>query len=111
MNLSLLPLDFSVILTVASSLLHLYSTNDKISRLMRTSFSTVKDTRRGSQNYMEKRRRRREIDATKWRKWRVKRGREQSSQYSHSQVKMGTKDWFLKGTKLITNTKKQRLKI
>ena len=24
---------------------------------------------------------------------------------------MGTKDWVLKGTKLITNTKKQRLKI
>ena len=24
---------------------------------------------------------------------------------------MGTKDWILKGTKLITNTKKQRLKI
>ena len=24
---------------------------------------------------------------------------------------MGTKDWFFKGTKLITNTKKQRLKI
>ena len=27
------------------------------------------------------------------------------------QVKMGTEDWVLKGTKLITNTKKQRLKI
>ena len=25
--------------------------------------------------------------------------------------KIGTKDWFLKGTKLITNTKNQRLKI
>ena len=25
--------------------------------------------------------------------------------------KMGTEDWVLKGTKLITNTKKQRLKI
>ena len=24
---------------------------------------------------------------------------------------MGTEDWILKGTKLITNTKKQRLKI
>ena len=30
---------------------------------------------------------------------------------SHSQVKIGTEDWVLKGTKLITNTKKQRLKI
>ena len=29
----------------------------------------------------------------------------------HSQVKMGTEDWVLKGTKLITNTKKKRLKI
>ena len=27
------------------------------------------------------------------------------------QVKMGTEVWVLKGTKLITNTKKQRLKI
>ena len=27
------------------------------------------------------------------------------------QVKMGTEDWVLKGTKLITNTKKQRFKI
>ena len=27
------------------------------------------------------------------------------------QVKMGTEDWVLKGTKLIPNTKKQRLKI
>ena len=27
------------------------------------------------------------------------------------QVKMGTEDWVLKGTKLIRNTKKQRLKI
>ena len=32
--------------------------------------------------------------------------REQSSQ-----IKMGTEDWVLKGTKLITNTKKQRLKL
>ena len=29
----------------------------------------------------------------------------------HSQVKMGTEGWVLKGTKLITNTKKQRLRI
>ena len=33
-------------------------------------------------------------------------GREQSSQKSRSQVKMGTEDWVLKGTKLITNTKR-----
>ena len=33
MDLSLLPLVFSLILTVALRLLHLYSTNDKTSRL------------------------------------------------------------------------------
>ena len=34
MDLSLLPLVFSLILTVASTLLHLYSTDDTTSRLM-----------------------------------------------------------------------------
>ena len=47
MDLSLLPLAFSLILTVASRLLHLYSTDDKTSRLMMKSFSTVRDTQRG----------------------------------------------------------------
>ena len=60
MDLSLLPLAFSLILTVASRLLHLYSTDDKTSRLMEKGFSTVRDTQRGSQGYMEKRRGRRE---------------------------------------------------
>ena len=55
---------FSLILTVASRLLHLYSTNDKTSRLMMRSFSTVRDTRRGTQSYMEERRGRREIKVT-----------------------------------------------
>ena len=36
--------------------LHLYSTVDKTSRLKVKSFSTVRDTQRGSQIYMEKRR-------------------------------------------------------
>ena len=45
---------FSLILTVASRLLHLYSTNDKTSRLMMKSFSTVWDTWRGTQSYMER---------------------------------------------------------
>ena len=49
---------------------------------------------------------REEIEATWWRKRRVKRGREQSRQWSNSQVKMGSEDWVLKRTKLITNTKK-----
>ena len=47
-----------------------------------------------------------EIEATWWRKRRVKRGREQSRQWSNSQVKMGSEDWVLKRTKLIRNTKK-----
>ena len=55
MDLSLLPLAFSLILTVASRLLHPYSTDDKISRSMVKKFSTVRDTQRGSQSYMEKR--------------------------------------------------------
>ena len=65
MDLSLLPLVFSLILTVASRLLHLYSADDKTSRLMMKSFSTVRDTWRGTQSYMEKRRGRREIQVTR----------------------------------------------
>ena len=45
----------SLILTVASRLLHPYSTDDKTSRLMVKRFSTVRNTQRGSQTYMEKR--------------------------------------------------------
>ena len=73
MDLSLLPLAFSLILTVASKLLHPYSTDDKTSRLMVKRFSTVRDTQRGSQSYMEKRRRRREIEVTRRRRGGVKR--------------------------------------
>ena len=65
MNLSLLSLVFSLILTVASSHLLPYSTNDKTSRLMEKRFSTVRDTQRGSQSYMEKKRGRREIEMTR----------------------------------------------
>ena len=60
-------LNFSLILTIASRLFHLYSTNDKTSRLMMKSFSTVRDTQRGSQSYVEKRRGRREIEVTRMR--------------------------------------------
>ena len=67
-DLSLLPLDFSLILTVASRLLHLYSTDDKTSRLMMKSVSTVRDTQRGLQSYMQKRRGRREIEVTRRRR-------------------------------------------
>ena len=72
--------------------------------------SPTSGTHRDSQSWV-KRRGREETEATGWRKRRVQSGREQSSQHSRSQVKMGTEDWVLKGTKLITNTKKQRLKI
>ena len=73
MDLSLLPLAFSLILTVASRLLHPYSTDDKTSRLMVKQFSTVRDTQRGSHSYMEKRRGRREIEVTRKRRGGVKR--------------------------------------
>ena len=53
MDLSVLPVVFSLIFTVASRVLYLYSTVDKTSRLKMKRFSTVKDTQRGSQGYME----------------------------------------------------------
>ena len=53
---------FSLIFTVVSRLLHLYSTDDKTSRLEMKSFSTLRDTQRGSLSYMEKRRGRRELE-------------------------------------------------
>ena len=65
---------YSLILTVASRLLHLYSTDDKTSRLMMKSFSTVRDTQRGTHSFMEKRRGRREIEVTRWRRGGIKRG-------------------------------------
>ena len=74
MDLSLLPLAFSLILTVASRLLHPYSTDDKTSRLMVKRFSTVRDTQRGSQSYMENRRGRREIEVTRRRIGEIKSG-------------------------------------
>ena len=65
---------FGLILTIASRFLHLYSTDDKTSRLMVKKFSTVRDTQRGSQSYMEKRRGRREIEVTRRRRGGIKRG-------------------------------------
>ena len=63
---------FSLIFTVASRLLHLYSTIDKTSRLKMKSFSTVRDTQRSSQSYVEKRRGRREIEVTRRRRGVIK---------------------------------------
>ena len=74
MDLSVLPLAFNFILTVASRLLHPYCTNDKTSRLMVKRFSTVRDIQRGSQSCMEKRRGRREIEVTRRRRGGIKRG-------------------------------------
>ena len=74
MDLSLLLLVFSFIFTVVSRLLLLYHTVDKTSRLKMKSFSTLKDTQRGSQSYMEKRRGRREIEVTRRRRGGIKKG-------------------------------------
>ena len=65
LELNLLLLVFSLIFTVASRLLHLYSTNDKTLRLKIKIFSTVRDTQRGSQSYMEKRRGKKGIEVTR----------------------------------------------
>ena len=73
MELSL-PLTFSLILTVASRLLHPYSADDKTTGLMVKQFSTSRDTQGGSQSYMEKRKGRREIEVTRKRIGGVKRG-------------------------------------
>ena len=75
MDLSLLPLVFNLILTVASRVLHPYNTDDKTSRLIVKRFFTVRDSQRGSQSYMEKRKGRREIEVTRRRRGEIKRGR------------------------------------
>ena len=77
MDLSLLLLAFSLILTVASRLLHPYCTNDKTSRLLVKRFSTVRDIQRGSQGYMKKRGR--EIEDQEEKRGSQK-GRDRSSQ-------------------------------
>ena len=65
LDLSLLPLAFSLILTVASSLPNPHSADDKTSRLMVKQFSTARDTQKGSQSYMEKIIGRRETEVTR----------------------------------------------
>ena len=59
--------DFQFIFTLVSRLLHLYSTDDKTSRLKMESFSTLRDTQRGSQSYIEKRRGRSKLEVTQMR--------------------------------------------
>jgi len=67
LDLSLLVPVISLIFIVVSTLLLLYSTIDKTSKLKMKSFSTVRVTQRGSQSYMEKRRGRRELEVTRMR--------------------------------------------
>ena len=73
MDLSLLPLVFSLILTVASRILHPYRSDDKISRIMVKRFSTVRAPRE-VHSYIEKRRGRREIEVTRRRRGEIERG-------------------------------------
>ena len=67
LDLSLLLPVFSLIFTVVSKLLLLYSTIDKTSTLKMKSFSTMRVTQRGSQGYMEMRKGRRELKLTRMR--------------------------------------------
>ena len=80
LGLSLLPLDLGFILPVVWGLLQLYSTDNKTSRLMVKGFSTVRDTQRGSQSYIKKRRGRREIEMS--RKRGTQEERDRSMQFS-----------------------------
>ena len=116
MELSLLPLVFSLILTIASRLLHPYSTDDKTSRLMVKQFSTVRDTQRGSQSYMEKRRGRREIEVIRRRRGGIKRGETNlaSNQFPNCSVQPRTPREIHRVKQRREggrNTKMQRLKI
>ena len=86
MGLSLLPLDLSFILPVVSRVLQLYSTDNKASRLMVKRFSPVRDTQRGSQSYMKKRRGRREIEMSSRRKRGTQEERDRSMQLSVPRV-------------------------
>ena len=109
MELSLLPLAFSLILTVASRLLHPYSTDDKTSRLMVKRFSTMRDTQRGSESYMEKRIGRREIEVTRRRRGMIQKGRENlaSNEFPICSPQAGT----LRGSPSSTEMKRGRKEI
>ena len=87
-----MPLGFSLILPVASRLLHPYGTHDKTSRLMVKRFFTVRDTQRSSQSYMEKRRGRREIEVSRRRRRGIKRGESKlaSNQFPMCSAQSGT---------------------
>ena len=79
LDLSLLPLAFSLTLIIASILLHPYSTVDKTSRLMVKRFFTVRDTQRDSQLRGEEKREEGDRGDQEEKRGSQK-GREQSSQ-------------------------------
>ena len=85
-GLNLLPLDFSFILPVVSRLLQLYSTDNKTSRLLVKRFSTMRDSQRGSQSYMNKRRGRRQIEMSRKKKWWTQEEIDRSMQFSVPKV-------------------------
>ena len=58
----------------------------KLSRLMVKRFSTMRDTQRGSQSYMKKRRGRKEIEISRRRKGGTQEERERSMQFSVPKV-------------------------
>ena len=106
-----MPLTFSLILTVASRLLHPYITDDKTSRLMVKRFSTVRDTQRGSQSYMEKRRERREIEVVRRRSGEIKRGKTNLAMFSTVlNTRRGSQSYIEKrrGRKNIEVTRRRR---
>ena len=70
----------------SSRLLQLYSTDNKTSRLMVKRFSPMRDTQRGSQSYMKKRRGRREIEMSRRRKRGTQEERDRSTQFSVPKV-------------------------
>ena len=82
LGLSLFTLGFSLILSVASRFLPPYSTDNKTSKLMVKGFSTVRDTQRGSQSYMKKRRGSKEIEMSRRRKRGNQEKIDRSTQYS-----------------------------
>ena len=105
MDLSLLPLVFSLVLIVALSLLHLYNTDGKTHRLKMKSFSTVRDTQRGTQSYMEKRRGRREIEVTRRRRGGIKKG--ESKLASNHFVMCSPQSGPLRGVHRITQRREE----
>ena len=84
---------------------YLYSTNDKTSRLKMKSFFSVRDAPRGSQSYMEKRSKRREIEVTKRRRRGIKKG--ESKLASNHFVMCSPQSGPLRGVHRITQRREE----